>query len=108
MADNFDEVIEVLKFAFQMIGKTDQITINSGVYEHLHADQLEDIGEANTDGDFYVIGPKENGIVLEDIIEVFREMNLQIKKVYNCDRSYFFEGIYYDMRMRMWRIMWGS
>lgn len=99
--------IDALKFADDMIGRKYTITMDSGIFRHNINDKLLD----KTKDIYELYGDKDNKIEMDDIIDMFKKMQKQfdeMEKKRLDNRSYYYEGIEYDMNRKMYKIYWGS
>ena len=100
--------LDALKLAKKLIGKTENITIDSNIFKHnFNWDNV-----LNEDEDIIeIFGNDDKEIELDDIIDAFTEMQKQFEviKKYDLDgRSYAYEGIKYNGERGVYEILWGS
>jgi len=101
MADNMKQSIDALTFASQVVGRTTSVIINSGIYAH-------DYERDDTEEDIItIVGTPETPITLQDVLEAFRRMQFQFEDD-DSGRSYFYEGLNYNVKLGEYEISWGS
>lgn len=95
MAYDLQPALDVLRFLIAVMGKTDNVTINSGICSH------NTYGE-DVEGDIITIkGTVEKPIGLEEVSAAFKEMQTQFEMCKD-GRSFFYET------SGMYEINWGS
>ncbi|AUL79841.3 putative orfan [Tupanvirus soda lake] len=107
MACDLSEVVEILEFANKIVGSTEKITIDSGIYEHDDNNGDESHKPKNSKRDIFVIDGTTKPIELVDVVKVFQEMQKQFDNTYDgC--SYVFEGLSYNKNKDCYELLWGS
>lgn len=111
MSDNLQLAVDVLRLAEELIGKTETIIIDSGIYKHdifAGEDETDVQRDAREARDIHTLrGSKNHPITLFQITDALAAMQEQFKHV-SEDRSYYYEGIDFDPDSNMYMIHWGS
>lgn len=113
MSGDIKNIIQILKFAKDCIGKTKPITVDSGIFNHFNEEDSisNDEQQQEWQNDAKIIkASKTKPIDLDDIIKTFEKMHKQFdgsNKPLDDDRCYFYEGIYKD-KLGNYAISWGS
>lgn len=100
----FQQSVDTLLFAKSIIGLKKNITIDSGIFKHLIDDEPFDESKDIIE----IFGNEDKEIDLDDVIEVFEEMQKQFDEIGDNGRSYYFEGIKCDKSENEYHISWGS
>lgn len=113
MSDNFEQGLDILRFARKVIGSTKNIKINSRIFEHCSGwsdDDDDDLLNLSKDI-IKIYGSEDKPIELNDLIVAFKKMESQMNKIKNSKfdgRSYYYEGFKYNNQTKMYEICWGS
>lgn len=107
---DIEHSIQLLKFADKIIGLTETVTINSGIYEHADFNTTKEEEEMDSGKDFIKIrGSARNPITMNDIVAAYEKImkqSIKISKSSSGGRTYFYEGIKYNPRSKTWDILW--
>ena len=99
--------IAVLNLANKIVGKTESVTIDSGIFKHYWDNDLLD----KSKDVFEILVTDGNEIKIKDLLYAFLRMNTQFLEMTNnglTDRSYFLEAIRYNSDRQLYEIIWGS
>jgi hypothetical protein len=107
---NLEPAKDIMNLTMNILGSTNPVTIDSGIYQHYFYDEFPDSIEEN--GDIHIIeASKENPIDIKAIYNVVNNINGQFETLENLEfdgRSYFYEGLNFNSKESVWRIHWGS
>ncbi|XWV25395.1 putative ORFan [Tupanvirus deep ocean] len=107
MACDLSEIVEILDFAEKIVGSTEKVTIDSGIYEHDDNNGDESHKPKNSKHDIYVLDGTTKPIELADVVKVFKKMQKQFDNTYD-GRSFVFEGLSYNGKRNCYELLWGS
>ena len=105
MAHKLRQALDILELTFFLIGETSSVTFDSGIYKHCSNENLDPQKDI-----FIVDATPEEPVTFESIIHVFKKMQKQFDMVdeYEWHRSYFYEGVKFDQKSKIFVIRWGS
>lgn len=107
MASDLSEIIEVLEFVYDVVGSSEIVKIDSGIYDHDDNNGDESHQPQNSEDDIYILDGSTNPIKLNDVVKMFQKMQQQFSNTYG-GRSYMFEGVRYNKKRNCYELLWGS
>lgn len=116
---DFNQSMDVINFITATIGHTNNVYINSYIYQHYYenSDECSDYDDnlyLHPKKDIHKLcGSKKSPITLEDITKVFRKMKRQFDKLIEDSvgsdyGTYIYEGLEYNEKKQIWEIYWGT
>ena len=117
MATEWILIVEIINFASQIVGKKCKVKVNSNIYARFAEivdgddDQDEIIKKFCPTKDIYKItGCDESPITMDDVLNIFEKMQSQLNKLEKEDNGikqhYYYEGIKYHKKKKLWEIYW--
>lgn len=109
MSYNLQLAVDILRLAEEIVGSTNSVRIDSGIYKHdIFFEGTEAEERTRHNRDIHTIrGTKNHPITLAQVTDAIAAMQDQFRTV-SQDRSYFYEGLVFDERDNMYVINWGS
>lgn len=109
MSEYINAMRDIMELAIDIIGNTQSVRINTGIYQH----QIDDLpDELELGDDIYSIrGSEDSPITLELINKFIDHLRFQFKELedHNLDdRTYFYEGLEFNIDKNLYEISWGS